>query len=51
MDAMELPRGFGDILAETLSRRNPLANEQSLGREREKADERSPPIRRCSSCT
>jgi len=29
--------GFGEVLAEALSRRNPLANEQALAREREKA--------------
>jgi nitroreductase len=28
---------FGDVLAESLSRRNPLANEQALARERQKA--------------
>jgi nitroreductase len=28
---------FGEVLAEALSRRNPLANEQALAREREKA--------------
>ena len=28
---------FGKVLAESLSRRNPIANEQALGREREKA--------------
>src|SRR5712691_9067563 len=28
---------FGKVLAEALSRRNPLANEQALAREREKA--------------
>src|SRR5207237_4543426 len=29
--------GFGEGLAETVSRRNPLVNEQALAREREKA--------------
>ena len=29
--------GFGEVLAEALFRRNPLANEQALAREREKA--------------